>query len=326
MQEKDFSQLPIVDREGRFAGVISETSISRLLYSAHKQKKALNVLELRVTDCSDKGETVDIHHDYLEALRRLEYAAAVVILDARIPVGILTNHDAVLFFREYAEGLTRIQESELALRGLIRDAFPSEPELEEATINALHHLNSPDSDNKKSLEFDDLTLADYVSIITNRKNWPHFEALLSPKQVFQIHTTNLINTRNFICHFRGDLSPAQNNALLNAHDWLSSHTSSVTLIPEAHTESQEPTPVTGKYTPLYHWLLTKRAESEITLPFSDLESILEANLPRSAYSDRTWWANTTGGSGRHSRSWLSAGWRVSTVNLTAHIVIFRSAV
>lgn len=54
----------------------------------------------------------------------------------------------------------------------------------------------------------------------------------------------------------------------------------------------------------------------------DVESILGANLPKSAREHRTWWANS-GGSLVHQNAWLDAGWRVERTDLTRNVVVFR---
>lgn len=61
-------------------------------------------------------------------------------------------------------------------------------------------------------------------------------------------------------------------------------------------------------------------ERNLSLSFVDIESILRTELPKTARSDRTWWANTI--RSNHARSWLTPGWKVDKVNLKQGFVLF----
>ncbi len=67
--------------------------------------------------------------------------------------------------------------------------------------------------------------------------------------------------------------------------------------------------------------LDERGESPVTLTFKQIEGVLGAPLPQSAYKDRTWWGNNEGHV--QAKAWLSRGWRVEHVDLGACSVTFR---
>ncbi len=82
---------------------------------------------------------------------------------------------------------------------------------------------------------------------------------------------------------------------------------------------------TGKRGRKYNLLsafLQKRSgeETGLTLPFEHIEAILERNLPDSARKYREWWANHEGNS--QAQGWLSAGWKVDSVDLMREMVTF----
>lgn len=54
----------------------------------------------------------------------------------------------------------------------------------------------------------------------------------------------------------------------------------------------------------------------------EIEAIIGSRLPGSAARHRTWWANS-GGNLVHQNAWLDAGWRVDSVDLARHRVVFR---
>jgi hypothetical protein len=83
----------------------------------------------------------------------------------------------------------------------------------------------------------------------------------------------------------------------------------------------------SKYDPLRDMLLRISPNiSQKTLTFSEIEHILGFKLPGSAYDHRPWWANPSSTNDHpHAQSWLSAGWKVDTVNQSLQWVRFRRA-
>ncbi|WP_397536461.1 hypothetical protein [Rummeliibacillus pycnus] len=68
----------------------------------------------------------------------------------------------------------------------------------------------------------------------------------------------------------------------------------------------------GKYLPLYEYL-SKQQERHIVLTFEEIEEILQAKLPKSAYKYQAWWGNTRSGTYVQAAAWLEAGYRVDIV-------------
>jgi hypothetical protein len=65
----------------------------------------------------------------------------------------------------------------------------------------------------------------------------------------------------------------------------------------------------GKYTPLENYLRDlPMNQREVTFGFEQIERILDAKLPSSAYEDRRWWDHETEGNHVNMRAWCSAGW------------------
>ncbi|MGG0655253.1 DUF7662 domain-containing protein [Rummeliibacillus pycnus] len=68
----------------------------------------------------------------------------------------------------------------------------------------------------------------------------------------------------------------------------------------------------GKYLPLYEYL-SKQQDKHIVLTFEEIEEILQAKLPKSAYKYQAWWGNTRSGTYVQAAAWLEAGFRVDIV-------------
>jgi hypothetical protein len=77
----------------------------------------------------------------------------------------------------------------------------------------------------------------------------------------------------------------------------------------------------SKYTQLAALLVASGAHI-LKLTFADVTKLVPGGLPESAYRYRTWWTSNTGSSAQSRHGWTSAGYRVSQVDLTNHLVIF----
>ena len=70
-----------------------------------------------------------------------------------------------------------------------------------------------------------------------------------------------------------------------------------------------------KYDPLEEHLRSARASrGTVTLSFAEIETLIGARLPKSAYSYREWWSNQSDVSNRpQAKSWINAGYEVESV-------------
>jgi len=75
----------------------------------------------------------------------------------------------------------------------------------------------------------------------------------------------------------------------------------------------------SKYQPLTEHLATRSGQFW-RASFADLEEILGASLPKTAYASNAWWANSP--DKLHQKAWLEAGWRVESVDCTSNAVLF----
>ena len=74
----------------------------------------------------------------------------------------------------------------------------------------------------------------------------------------------------------------------------------------------------NKYEPLGEYL-QKTKKDEITLTFSQIEEIIEDNLPVSASKYQAWWVN---GGHAHSDAWTEYGYKTSELDLAGRKVTF----
>lgn len=77
----------------------------------------------------------------------------------------------------------------------------------------------------------------------------------------------------------------------------------------------------SKYEPLSAHLKAQIFK-EVPMRFSEIERVLDAKLPRSAYVHRPWWANEARGH-VHAKAWLDAGYETAQVDMAGKKLVFR---
>jgi hypothetical protein len=61
------------------------------------------------------------------------------------------------------------------------------------------------------------------------------------------------------------------------------------------------------------------------MTFGEVERVLGAPLPPSAYKYRPWWANEASGSHAQATAWLDSGFRAERVDMLARTLVFVGA-
>jgi DNA-binding transcriptional regulator YiaG len=76
----------------------------------------------------------------------------------------------------------------------------------------------------------------------------------------------------------------------------------------------------SKYYPLFTYL-KESGQDEVLLTLSQIETLLNTSLPRSAWTHRGWWSNRSKGA-LQAAAWMDAGYHVTDLNLDAERVTF----
>ncbi|MCA9941481.1 MAG: DUF4268 domain-containing protein [Anaerolineales bacterium] len=325
MLQHNYSQLPVVNADGKLMGIISEQGINRTLYHIDAR---IPLLDYPLFHCLERVTAVPLETDAFDVLNWLEKTLTIVVVDdTRIPLGILTAFDLTLFFRDISEGLVLVEDVEVMLRQLIDQALPHEPERQEAMQNALKNYFKNGTEELPCLE--QLTFNDYIKLIGNNKNWSYFEATLQSKELFRIYMEQVRDIRNQLVHFRGQLDAVQRDALQRARAWLVNRFEAVPDVPrplvvaESAADYQVDTGG-GKYSSLTTWLqgLNREPGERVQQAFSRVEALMGMELPASARHYRSWWGNDPT-RGQQAEAWLRAGWKVAHVDFTHETVTFQ---
>jgi hypothetical protein len=119
MIEKEYSQLPVVDAEGRPAGVITFQSIVEATSSF-----GVAVKDLSVAHATVKADIYSPDDDLFDVIDRLQENYAVLIAgdDGKL-LGVVTTYDSTEYFRRRGEDLMLVEDIEGMLKDMIRAAF-----------------------------------------------------------------------------------------------------------------------------------------------------------------------------------------------------------
>jgi CBS domain-containing protein len=346
MIEHDFSQLPVIDLNRHPVGMITHEGI---LKGVRNFKAPL--ANLRVRDVMIRAALFNVEDDLFDLLEQLKLSNAVLIINPEKKlVGIVTSYDSTEYFRTRAENLMRVEDIETMLRDFILAAFTEKDgEINHKKLTeALIRISPKDpvtGEKRRDLTFDQLTLSQYISMLTDKQPRPFFET------IFKIpipSLSDLLNevrvTRNMLAHFRGEITPQQSDQLRFCADWLARCQDEYALSPgpsvvkvteisqpaesveqeEAVSEIavEETAPKDSRYAPLADWLQSQPGRlNQVKLLFSEIEELIGGDLPASARKHRAWWANDSQ-THPHAQAWLDAGWRSSYLNLSEQTVTF----
>ena len=330
MVASDFSQLPIVDADGKLMGIISQQSITDTFF--HTRGK-VPLYDIPVDNCKATPITLPPEADVFEALRQMQDAPAVVVVRDNKPIGIVTYFDTTNFFRDNNEGLMYVEDIEVGLRKYAEDVFPSDDMLDAALIHVVgESKQNPGHPNKP---YDKLSFYEQTQFLTHEKNWQYFEPYFKPRELFVTLMDEVRLVRNQLAHFRDRIDSVQRHRLLHARGWLAARprvqkaeTPNVKIVADVTAQAEAiraSGKASGRYAPLKIWLDRQPASDKIIqMSLHQVEEILSAPLPPTAYEHRSWWANDSVGH-IQSQYWLEAGWRVDDVNLDEKTVIFERA-
>lgn len=259
MVRHDYSQLPVVDDDGKPVAIITADSIVRALHNFDVLPGALRVLDAM----RPRFSTCEIDDEVLDYLDDLQEQPAIFVADPRTKklVGILTSHDTTDYFRRRAQDIMLVQDIEEMIKNYVRAAFngadegalssaideitPSNTkELQPRFNKALaRYLELSGGTNtkidyslaKKAFEehlyqkedaraFERLTLNDYIELLVSKTRWERYERVLRlDREALRRLLASVRNTRNDLAHFRTDISEEQREKLRFCKDWLEWH-------------------------------------------------------------------------------------------------------
>ncbi len=316
MMKHGYSQLPVVNRDGHYLGVISERVVAHTYFLLGGN---VPILQLTLDHCLERVDPLTPEDDLLEACDRLrDDEFAVVIVEDRKPVGIITSNDLTDFFRRRSEDFIKVEDIEVTLRLRTRDAFPTDEEMDRALMLGLGP--HPTNVERPRREFNELGLGDMITVIVNENNWPSFGGIFEPMELFRSLMYEVRQVRNQLAHFRGKGDEVRNSTLRYAMDWLSMRGNARERPENAARRvlldrgDIPPRTSENRWDALGVWLSgQKKVPTGICMNFRDIEMLLGGLLPKAARKHAGWWSNTNKNEAQ-VQAWTGAGWQVGRVD------------
>ncbi len=226
MIEHDFSQLPVISADGNFETAEGMVTYEGILRGIRNFK--LNIEDLKVRDVMGTVVVYSGDDDLFDILNRLKETNAVLIQHREFPAieGIITSYDTTEYFRDRTEDLMRVEDIEVTIKDLIKEAYTFldeklDYEVDESKLDKSVKLVSNRGQNSKPKTFSELTMAEYINLLTHPDTWDFFQPIFNlPVESVRGLLHSIRETRNLLAHFRGDLSSEQRDSLNFTVNWL----------------------------------------------------------------------------------------------------------
>lgn len=364
MLEHDYSQLPVLESNGDFDEVVGMVTYEGIIRGIRNFNMSIETLKAR--DVMGKAFTCYAGDDLFDILDRLKESNAAVVQHNEYPVivGIVTSYDVTEYFRAQTEDLMRVEDIETTIRDLIKEAYTTiKPHGEEDFIDEDKlNIAARSASYGRPKDFDKLSLAEYISLLTIPETWEFFEPIFKlPAESIKNLLNGIRETRNQLAHFRDDLSTEERDRLKFAVDWITrcqdeyqklkekrkfelleekfdlgnkkekeldiqNTQSFVDDITTTNASSEyvftESTKSGGRYAALADWLQSQSGQYD-QIPLT-FDEIEKIVGFKLPDSARVFrgWWANDSVGHTHSQLWLDAGWRTSYINLSEGRVTF----
>jgi predicted transcriptional regulator len=216
MQEHGFSQLPVVEKNS----VLGMFSYRAFALEVANSDPKLDVNSLPVEDFleHDKPEYARLSDEFRGLISTLDEKDSVVVSGPEDLIAILTPMDVLRYLYSVANGFVLIEEIEVTLRALIREAVP-DPETFSACVAM--SLSSKYKDDKLPQCVEEMTFEEYIGLLRDGRNWQHFHPVFgSTRDRVRGKLEPIRDLRNDVFHFRRELSAEDHQQLSVCRDWL----------------------------------------------------------------------------------------------------------
>ena len=216
MDEKNISQVPVVSGK-EVLGVFSFRSFSLGIQKLPNKKE--NLLGLNVEEFLEKLKFAHISDDLAYLINEIDAKDAVLIGSPNKIQGIVSAIDALQYFYKVANPYILLLEIELAIRELIRESVDND-QLNYCISQSLkkHYENMKQ---KLPDTLEDMSLHDYVEIITLNKTWGNFNVAFGKnRNLVNSKLRKLPKLRNDVFHFKRELTIDEYDSLRAIREWL----------------------------------------------------------------------------------------------------------
>jgi hypothetical protein len=221
MEKHGYSHVPVIHND-QVVGVFSHRSFAR--HAAKPQLDTLNSEkyapgDLAVDECLEAFEFSRITDEMVVSIERIKRAESLVVGSGQNKVlGIIGPADFLAYLYQVAMPFVTLSEIELSVRRLI-DLAVDEQQLRVAAIRSLK--NKYGNEEKIPASLDSMTFDDYKQLLQHDDNWRIFAPFFGGnRQRVASKLKDIGSIRNFVFHFKGEITENQRNKLKEVRDWL----------------------------------------------------------------------------------------------------------
>lgn len=217
MQQHGFSQLPVVEGAS-VLGLFSYRAFA--LEIANSNDPKLDAISLPVEEFleHDKPEYARLSDEFRGLISTLDEKDSVVVSGPEDLVAILTPMDVLRYLYSVANGFVLIEEIEVTLRALIREAVPDPETFSSCVATA---LSSKYKDGELPRRVEEMTFDEYIALLRDGRNWEHFQPVFGgTRERVRGKLEPIRDLRNDVFHFRRELSADDHQQLSACRDWL----------------------------------------------------------------------------------------------------------
>jgi len=217
MEEHGFSQIPVVEGNS-VLGLFSYRAFALELANSTTLKLDPTSLSVEEFLEHDTPEYASLDDEFRGLISILDKKGAVVISGPEQLVAILTPMDVLHYLYTVANGFVLLEEIEITIRALIREALPDSDMFSACVTTA---LSSKYPEEKLPQRVEDMSFDDYIWLIRHGDNWQYFEPVFGGRRErVQAWLEPTRELRNDIFHFRRQLSSEDHQRLSACRDWL----------------------------------------------------------------------------------------------------------
>ena len=218
MRQHGYSQLPVKQGDS-ILGLFSYRAFAlevAQISDANVDAPSLPVEEFLE---HEKPAFARLNDEFRSLIDVLDERDSVIVSGPEDLVAILTPMDVLRYLYSVANAFVLIEEIELALRALIREATPDADLFRSLVENA---LSTKYKDRELPRQLEDMSFDEYVALLRDGRNWQHFEAAFGgTRDRVRGRLEPVRDLRNDVFHFRRDsLSVKDHERLATCRDWL----------------------------------------------------------------------------------------------------------
>lgn len=217
MRQHRYSQLP-VKQGNSVLGLFTYRAFALEVTQINNVK--VDVLSLPVEEFLEHETPVfaRLNDEFRSLIDALDERDSVVVSGPEDLVAILTPMDVLRYLYSVANVFVLIEEIELALRALIREATPDADQFKLCVENALA-MKYKDRELPRQLE--DMSFDEYIAVLRDGRNWKYFEGVFGgTRERTRARLEPVRDLRNDAFHFRTELSMEDHERLTTCRDWL----------------------------------------------------------------------------------------------------------